>query len=214
MRQIDGYVARVLQPGEQILHQGRVHWIVFVAPVALTFGSFAILVPLSQAIPLLQPVAIVALLGGGIGVVLALLRQLTDELTVTTHRVVAKFGFISRTTFELRHEQIEGVQVYQSILGRLLGYGTIAVTGTGGLLAPVPMIDAPVLFRQVLGQVLHQRFGARFANQDYSVAPAGAYGGNQPDPDGQGADWPPAAANQDHAGAAPRRRRKSHWDGL
>lgn len=213
MRQIDGYVARVLQPGEQILHQGRVHWIVFAAPVALTFGSFVILIPLSQAIPLLQPVAIVALLAGGVGVVLALLRQLTDELTVTTHRVVAKFGFISRTTFELRHEQIEGVQVYQSILGRLLGYGTVAVTGTGGLVAPVPMIDSPVLFRQALGQVLHQRFGARFAHQDYPAAGPAGYGGRQPDAGEPGPVWPPAAANQDHSGTPPRRR-KSHWDGL
>lgn len=200
MRQIDGYVARVLLPGEQILYQGRVHWILVAGPVALAVFSAAILVPLSQAIGVLQPLAIIGLAAGGGGILLALIRQATDELTITTYRVVAKFGFISRTTFELRHEQIEGVQVRQTVLGRLLGYGSVAVSGTGGLIAPVPMIDEPLRFRTTLGLILQQRHDAR------AVLPVAGDGRAANQNPGQ----PPASTGQPAAG----RRRKSHWDGL
>jgi len=53
------------------------------------------------------------------------------EFAVTTKRVIASRIFISRTTEEMSME-VETVDVDQSVLGRILGYGTLRVTGTGG----------------------------------------------------------------------------------
>ena len=53
------------------------------------------------------------------------------ELSVTNHRVIYKTGFIRRHTVEMNMDKVETVNVDQTILGRILGYGTIHVLGTG-----------------------------------------------------------------------------------
>jgi hypothetical protein len=50
--------------------------------------------------------------------------------------------------------KVEGIGVEQGFIGRLLGFGTITVTGTGGTKEPFPNIARPLEFRrQVQGQV-------------------------------------------------------------
>jgi uncharacterized membrane protein YdbT with pleckstrin-like domain len=44
--------------------------------------------------------------------------------------------------------KIESVNVNQGILGRMLGYGTIVVVGTGGTNEPFAYITDPLTFRK------------------------------------------------------------------
>ena len=44
-------------------------------------------------------------------------------------------------------DKVESVNVDQSLLGRLLGYGTVTVHGTGGGIEPLPDIASPIAFR-------------------------------------------------------------------
>jgi uncharacterized membrane protein YdbT with pleckstrin-like domain len=44
--------------------------------------------------------------------------------------------------------KVESIQVNQDILGRILGYGSITVSGTGGTKDPFHKIDAPLEFRK------------------------------------------------------------------
>lgn len=78
----------------------------------------------------------------------AYIRYKTTELGVTDKKIIAKFGFIKRDTIELLLPKVESIQVTQSILGRMLNYGSIVVSGAGNPQAPVPGIDAPMLFRK------------------------------------------------------------------
>jgi len=43
---------------------------------------------------------------------------------------------------------VEGIQVKQSILGRVLDYGSIIVSGTGGMNDPFHKITNPMKFRR------------------------------------------------------------------
>jgi uncharacterized membrane protein YdbT with pleckstrin-like domain len=45
--------------------------------------------------------------------------------------VIAKFGFISRSTVELNIHKIESIQVDQGIFGRLFNFSSIIVAGAG-----------------------------------------------------------------------------------
>ena len=78
----------------------------------------------------------------------AYIRYKTTELGVTDKKIIAKFGFIKRDTIELLLPKVESIQVTQSILGRMLNYGSIVVSGAGNPQAPVPGIDAPMQFRK------------------------------------------------------------------
>jgi uncharacterized membrane protein YdbT with pleckstrin-like domain len=66
---------------------------------------------------------------------------------VTDQRVIFKRGIFARYTIEMNRSKVESVDVDQTILGRLLGYGTLMVRGTGGSLEPMESISDPLAFR-------------------------------------------------------------------
>ena len=77
-----------------------------------------------------------------------LIDKYTDEFAITNKRVIIKTGLISRKTFEMNHSKIESVNVDQGILGRILGYGTIRIVGSGGTKEVFPKIQNPLVFRK------------------------------------------------------------------
>lgn len=78
----------------------------------------------------------------------AAIRYFTTEMAVTDRKVIAKTGFISRNTIELLLSKVESIRVDQSILGRMLNYGSIVVAGGGNPQAPIPGIASPLEFRK------------------------------------------------------------------
>ena len=72
----------------------------------------------------------------------------SDEFAITNRRVIIKTGLISRKTFEMNLSKIESVNIDQTILGRILGYGTIIIVGSGGTREIFPSIKNPLEFRK------------------------------------------------------------------
>jgi uncharacterized membrane protein YdbT with pleckstrin-like domain len=73
----------------------------------------------------------------------------STELAVTNRRVIAKFGFIRRHTFELNIDRVEAIQVEQGITGRIFGYGTLRIAGAGNF-DPIPNVRAPMDFKKAV----------------------------------------------------------------
>jgi uncharacterized membrane protein YdbT with pleckstrin-like domain len=147
------YVERVLQPGETIVYLTSLHWLVYARAVVLLVLSFACLIA-SGGGDDHQIVALVLRSAAGVFAVLAvvaalraLVRRTTTELAVTDRRVIYKTGVLRRHTMEMNRSKVETVGVDQSILGRMLGYGTVVVRGTGGSFEPIPFIGEPLTFR-------------------------------------------------------------------
>jgi len=143
------YVDRVLQPGETVRHVSRVHWIVYLPGVGLCLVGligYGIFVG-DGSHTVLHGVVIVALGVGLLSMISAWFRRWTTEIAVTDRRVIYKRGFIRRHTIEMNMDKVESVDVNQSILGRILDYGTIIVRGTGAGLEPLTSIDSPIEFR-------------------------------------------------------------------
>lgn len=76
------------------------------------------------------------------------LQNYTDEFVVTDRRIVIKKGIISIYTLEMNLERVETVNVDQSILARILGYGHITIVGTGGTRENFNDIRRPLEFRR------------------------------------------------------------------
>jgi len=113
------YVESNLMPGEQILYEAKLHWIIFVSLKAILTLFIA-----------------------------PLIWQKTSEFAITNKRIIMKIGLIRRITVEMNHSKVESVNVYQGIFGRLLGYGTVIITGTGGTKEAFPYISEPIEFRK------------------------------------------------------------------
>ncbi|QDC43734.1 PH domain-containing protein [Methylophilus medardicus] len=86
----------------------------------------------------------------GVGLVFwinAYMQYKTTELAFTNKRVIATFGFIRRQTIELNINNVETVEVSQSIFGRLFNFGTLVIAGAGNPQASIPGISDPISFR-------------------------------------------------------------------
>ena len=147
------YVRRVLQPGETIVHSTKLHWIIYwrailllIVCVMLAGAAWYMADNKNLSLALGIAAVIFALLGLS-SALRIFIRRWTTELAVTDRRVIYKEGLIARRTLEMNRSRVESVDVYQTILGRILGYGTITLRGTGGSLEPMHTIDDPLTFR-------------------------------------------------------------------
>jgi uncharacterized membrane protein YdbT with pleckstrin-like domain len=99
---MSNYVKNNLIQGKVIAYLTSYHWIIFLSVKSL-FTLF------------LSPIIAVY----------------SDEFVITNKRVIIKTGLIARHTLELNLTKIESVNINQNILGRILGYGSIQIIGTG-----------------------------------------------------------------------------------
>ena len=144
-----GYVESVLKPDEQVLAIGRMHWIVYLRGLILAIvGLILILAPVGPGLSLATSiVGAIILLFGLWSLAGAWIEQATTEIAVTTRRVIQKRGLIRRQTGEMNMEKVESVIVDQSILGRIFGYGSIVVRGTGSGIEGLHHIADPIALR-------------------------------------------------------------------
>jgi uncharacterized membrane protein YdbT with pleckstrin-like domain len=146
------YVQRVLQPDETVVHQSRLHPLIFLPALIWLLIGLVLLVASTQTsderiyIALIAAAVLFGVLALG-SWARAALRRATTELAITDRRVIYKSGLLSRHTLEMNRSKVESVDVDQSILGRICGFGTIVVRGTGGSLEPIRMISDPLTFR-------------------------------------------------------------------
>jgi uncharacterized membrane protein YdbT with pleckstrin-like domain len=85
---------------------------------------------------------------GGTFFIVGLLKRNVTEMAVTNKRVIVKSGLAERRTNEILLSRIESVVVDEPALGRILGYGTVIVRGTGGTPEVFQKIQDPLKFRQ------------------------------------------------------------------
>ncbi len=148
------YVKSALQPGETIKAIGKLHWVIYL-PAFLIIGLGAAAMLASQRVD--REMSMALCVGGGVVVLFGLASLLHNwfkrwitELAVTDHRVIYKCGFIRRHTTEMNMDKIETVNVDQSIAGRLLGFGTIHVLGTGQGMERLDCVASPLQPRSAI----------------------------------------------------------------
>ena len=149
-----GYVERHLLPGERVVYKTRLHWVLFVKPALVLLAGVVLMIVLR---PVQDPrwlwmiggaVALVGLLWGLVHYV----ELMTSEFAVTTSRLIFKVGLISRYTTELLLSKVESIGVQQGLLGRVLNYGDLTVTGTGGAREVFRRVRDPIGFRNHVQQ--------------------------------------------------------------
>ena len=135
------YIDQVLQPGEHIEYQARLHPIVFLDGALTLAVGIAAATAFGSAGWLLVVIGLFLLL-------FAWIKRQTTEIAVTSRRVIYKTGLIRRDTIEMNKNKIESVDVSQSMLGRMLDFGTVTVRGTGMGIEPIRKIGGPLQFRR------------------------------------------------------------------
>jgi uncharacterized membrane protein YdbT with pleckstrin-like domain len=144
------YIQQSLGEGERVITYARFHPLYFLAAwLALILPLLLFLVMLVETDSRTSPYVLVSALLALLGFVFFLkvmMRQWSTEIGVTSHRFVEKYGLLSMHTNEIALPNIEGVRVNQSILGRMCGWGTVRIEGTGVDSVTTPTIADPVGF--------------------------------------------------------------------
>eukprot|EP01037_Dinobryon_pediforme_P001340 gene1340-1357_t len=149
------YYEKSLQPGEAVRRVAQLHWIMFWrAILAMAAGVAVLVVAMTHPYATWYLIALYAAAGlGGLALlfwVAGILHQLGTEIAVTDRRVIYKRGFINRYTVEMNVSKIETVDVDQTFWGRVLGYGTVTVRGTGAGIEPLRMVSDPLALRSAI----------------------------------------------------------------
>ena len=149
------YVDQNLIPGEQILYRTGLHW-QYLFP-AFVFGGLFIL---SGCLSILADSVKAGLIIAGLGflmIYLSVISRRATEMVITDIRVIIKVGLFRIRTIEMMLSKIESIDVNQGLLGRMFGYGTIVLKGTGGSREPFKNVRSPLDFRRHVQQHSHQQ---------------------------------------------------------
>ena len=149
------YVDSELMSGEKVIYRAHLSRLVYAT--AVVFLVFPVL-----AWMLGPPWLGWAFLGLAliIGLV-AHVKFTTSVFVVTDQRVLIKVGWIQRRSLETLLAKIEGIGVEQGLAGRLFGYGTISITGTGGTHERFDKIADPMRFRKQVQEQIATVQGTR-----------------------------------------------------
>lgn len=120
---------------ETTIVEERMHGAVFMVPflmavVAIALNVFIGFLPGWSSFGLL--ISVIFIVAAILEFLRASVRFATSRLTLTNKRIIIKRGLLDRHTFEVLLTKVEGIGVKQPLIGRMFGFGTIIVTGTGG----------------------------------------------------------------------------------
>jgi len=137
----------------QIVHQARLHWIIFFWPMFFLF----MLILMSLIIDV-HPFEILVIFAMGFMLVWACTMWLTyhfSSLIIKQKHLILCSGILVRQTIDLSLAKIESIDVRQSICGSLFGFGSLMITGTGGTKQFIHYIQKPLTCRRYIEQLMH-----------------------------------------------------------
>jgi uncharacterized membrane protein YdbT with pleckstrin-like domain len=170
------YIQKNLMPNERVLLTAHISPAVFLPSVISFIGSFFLFVyAISSGGKQNQTASTIAVMTLCVAALFlfysimlaaqAIIVMSTTEFAVTNRRVIAKTGFIRRNTLELLLLKVESVSVHQSILARLLNFGTVIVTGTVGTKGGFRGIVDPLTIRRKINQVVEAATKQAYSQQ-------------------------------------------------
>lgn len=139
-----------LLEGETLLVRGQIHkaiyWksvAVFILAVFLLFKAFNL--------------GVFMLFVASVMMAMAALTERYLVLILTDKRVIIRAGITYVELIEIRHSQIESIELSYTIPGQIFGYAMVVIAGTGRRTVMVPYISNAIEFRKALEGVLMER---------------------------------------------------------
>jgi uncharacterized membrane protein YdbT with pleckstrin-like domain len=138
-----GYVEDNVLPNERVTYRAHLSRMLFVLPACIAIIGVALCYWSWMA-------GAAALFVAAVIGIQRYIHYTSSEFAVTDRRVIIKVGVLRRRTLEMQLAKIEAVAVDQGVMGRIFGYGDIAVTGTGGTNERFAGIGDPLAFRRAV----------------------------------------------------------------
>ncbi|MBN9230825.1 MAG: hypothetical protein BGO90_12720 [Legionella sp. 40-6] len=138
---------------KNIIYFARMHWIIFFWPVALLLFSLGLLAYLPQ-------IEIIGYIFTGFSLIWIMMTWVTyyfSSFTIKTNQVILRTGVIVRQTIDIPLSKIEAIDIRQSVLGSILRYGMVCITGTGGTRRVINYLNNPLTCRRYIEHLMAQQ---------------------------------------------------------
>jgi uncharacterized membrane protein YdbT with pleckstrin-like domain len=161
-----------LMEGEEVLYVPQLHWAYTVKPLLLSLPFFLILfivwytanpaaystlVETEIALDILvRYIFIAGLLFFLVVFVCRIFRYLCTEYGVTNKRLILKKGVFRINVAEIPTDRIESMYCIQGMLGRMLRYGTVCISGIGGKTPSFFMAARPYALRRKIVDIIEK----------------------------------------------------------
>lgn len=147
------YLRSSLSKDETLIVELRLHWVAWLPSLGFLFMA-CVLLGISRYAALGHVIGLIA--GGGLWLLAMYYAAACYfiEMGLTTERVVFKRGIIARHTREMRLSAVETVEPQQGVVGRILSYGRVHVTGQGVSAVILPTVREPVEAKRLIDSYL------------------------------------------------------------
>jgi len=135
-----------------VIYFTRLHWVIFFWPII----GFAVACAIYIYIVQLQQLSMFL---GGFALLWIAMTWVTyyfSSITIKQKQVILRTGLVVRQTVDIPLNKIETIDIRQSILGSILRYGALIITGTGGTRHLINYIDKPLTCRRYIEQLMNE----------------------------------------------------------
>ncbi len=133
------------------IYMARLHWILFVWPAVICILSLYIAINYYS----LQKTGLIVAFLSIFWEFVVWLNYQCSYLIIKKKQVILCTGIFVRQTLDISLNKIESVDIRQSILGSILQYGSLVITGTGGTRQYINFLNKPLTCRRHIEQILH-----------------------------------------------------------
>lgn len=150
-----GYLETLLGEKESIVFKTRQHWMVIWGTVFVNGLLFLIILAISLVfVPTtsgLSSLGLLLLLFPGYRLIIDLLNWWNEVYVVTNRRVIQLEGIFNKRSIDSSLEKVNDVLLDQSVLGRVLNYGTVEIlTASEAGRNTFHRVADPVLFKKTM----------------------------------------------------------------
>ncbi len=134
-----------------VIYQAKLHWILFFWPILLLVGAVILAIKFEQ----------IRFLGSFLGIFSLAWIGVTwitfhfSSLTIKQKQVILRTGMLVRQTIDIPIAKIESIDIRQSLVGSILQYGLLIITGTGGTRHRIDYLSRPLTCRRYIEQLMH-----------------------------------------------------------
>jgi membrane protein YdbS with pleckstrin-like domain len=146
-----------LEKDEQVIYKTKLHWIFYKTSFfSLVFGMFVLAAlnfvdffagTILFGISVRTILQLFVFIFVSIGVIDSYLNYQSSFYMITTRRVIICSGWIVKNMRDILLSRIEGVEVRQTISGRIFNFGSIIIYGMGTCIDRLPLLPDPFGFR-------------------------------------------------------------------
>lgn len=103
------------------------------------------------------PLGILLLIVSSLMLIIARLTKHFLLLAATDKRIIIRSGIINLDVVQLRYSKIESVELAWTLIGQILGYASVVITGTGQRVTIIPFVAEAPQFREEISRILMEK---------------------------------------------------------